>query len=150
MKDFKAYRIDQADGKISAGFTTLSLDDLSAGEMVIRVSYSTINYKDALAATGKGRILRQYPLVGGIDLAGRVISSDTDEFAEGDAVLVNGAGLSETRDGGYAEYAREVSSALFMGMIASAITLIDCSSFWRRPWTRIALSSTRRSPRRSS
>jgi NADPH2:quinone reductase len=73
---------------------------------VIRVSHSTINYKDALAATGKGKILRKYPLVGGIDLAGTVVSSDDRRFTEGDAVLVNGCGLSETRDGGYAEYAR--------------------------------------------
>jgi NADPH2:quinone reductase len=112
MKDFKAYRIDQADGKISAAFTTLSLDDLSAGEVVVRVSHSTINYKDALAATGKGRILRQFPLVGGIDLAGTVVSSDADTFSEGDEVLVNGCGLSETRDGGYAEYARVPAEAV--------------------------------------
>src|SRR5690606_23344894 len=71
-----------------------------------RVSHSTINYKDALAATGKGKILRKYPLVGGIDLAGTVVDSDDERFAEGDEVLVNGCGLSETRDGGYAEYAR--------------------------------------------
>lgn len=112
MKDFKAYQIDQADNKISAGFTRLSLDDLSAGDVVIRVSHSTINYKDALAATGKGRILRQFPLVGGIDLAGTVVAADTDEFSEGQAVLVNGCGLSETRDGGYAEYARVPADAV--------------------------------------
>ena len=113
MKEFRAYRIDRNDdGKIVAGFTTLTLDDLSDGEVVIRVSHSTINYKDALAATGKGRILRRYPLVGGIDLAGTVISSASDEFAEGDAVLVNGCGLSETRDGGYAEVARVPASSV--------------------------------------
>jgi NADPH2:quinone reductase len=106
MKKFRAYRIDQDDGKIKAGFETLSLDDLSAGEVVVKVSHSTINYKDALAATGAGRILRKFPLVGGIDLAGAVVSSDAVEFSEGDAVLVNGCGLGETLDGGYAEYAR--------------------------------------------
>ncbi len=106
MQEFRAYRIDQADGRIAAGFTTLTLDDLAPGDVVIRVSHSTINYKDALAATGKGKILRKYPLVGGIDLAGTVLSSDDERFAEGDMVLVNGCGLSETRDGGYAEYAR--------------------------------------------
>lgn len=106
MKDFRAYRIDQQDGKIVAGFTTLGIDELSAGEVVIKVSHSTINYKDALAATGAGKILRQFPLVGGIDLAGTVVSSGDDRFGEGDAVLVNGCGLGESRDGGYAEYAR--------------------------------------------
>jgi len=69
MNKFRAYRIDQADGKIVAGFKMLSLDDLSVGEVVVKVSHSTINYKDALAATGAGRILRSFPLVGGIDLA---------------------------------------------------------------------------------
>src|SRR5690606_34925308 len=106
MDSFRAYRIDQQDGRIVAGLTRLSLDDLTPGDVVIRVSHSTINYKDALAATGKGKILRKHPLVGGIDLAGTVVRSDDNRFAEGDVVLVNGCGLSETRDGGYAEYAR--------------------------------------------
>ena len=106
VQDFRAYRIDQQDGKIVAGFTTLNIDDLSAGDVVIKVSHSTINYKDALAATGAGKILRTFPLVGGIDLAGVVMSSEDDRFSEGDTVLVNGCGLSETCDGGYAEYAR--------------------------------------------
>jgi len=106
MQSLRAYRIDQKDGRIVAGFESLTLDDLSAGDVVIRVSHSTINYKDALAATGKGKILRKYPLVGGIDLAGTVVSSADRRFSEGDSVLVNGCGLSETRDGGYAEYAR--------------------------------------------
>ncbi len=106
MEDFRAYRIDQQDGKIVAGFTTLNIDDLSAGDVVVKVSHSTINYKDALAATGAGKILRTFPLVGGIDLAGTVVSSDDERFSRGDTVLVNGCGLSETCDGGYAEYAR--------------------------------------------
>ena len=112
MKDFRAYRIDQQDGKIVADFATLNIDDLSEGEVVIRVSHSTVNYKDALAATGAGRILRTFPLVGGIDLAGTVVSAETGDFTEGDAVLVNGCGLSETRDGGYAEYARIPADAV--------------------------------------
>ena len=112
MQDFRAYRINEDDGKIVAGFTTMKVDELSAGEVVIKVSHSTINYKDALAATGTGRILRKFPLNGGIDLAGNVVSSAAEEFAEGDAVLVNGCGLSETRDGGYAEYARVPADAV--------------------------------------
>ena len=112
MQDFRAFQIDQKDGAIVANFVNLSLDDLSAGDVVVKVSHSTINYKDALAATGAGRILRSFPLVGGIDLAGTVVSSDSDEFTEGDAVLVNGCGLSETRDGGYAEFARVPAAAV--------------------------------------
>jgi NADPH2:quinone reductase len=106
MDRFRAYRIDQQDDKIVAGFQELSLDDLSEGNVVIRVSHSTINYKDALAATGAGKILRRYPLNGGIDLAGVVVSSEDNDFQPGTAVLVNGCGLSETVDGGYSEYAR--------------------------------------------
>lgn len=105
METFRGYRIDEKDGKIAAGFATLTLDDLTPGDVVIRVSHSTINYKDALAATGRGKILRRYPLVGGIDLAGTVVSSTDERFNPGEPVLVNGCGLSETRDGGYAEYA---------------------------------------------
>ena len=106
MDNFRALRIDEQDGKIVAAFKTLSIDDLTEGNVVVRVSHSTINYKDALAATGTGRILRRYPLNGGIDLAGVVVSSEDVEFPPGTAVLVNGCGLSETVDGGYSEYAR--------------------------------------------
>ena len=106
MQEFRAYRIDEIDGKVVADFATMAVDDLTDGDVTINVTHSTINYKDALAATGAGRILRRFPLNGGIDLAGTVVSSASDEFAEGDPVLVNGCGLSETRDGGYAEYAR--------------------------------------------
>jgi acrylyl-CoA reductase (NADPH) len=103
---FRAYRIHQEGGKIAARLETIGLNDLAAGEVVVKVRYSTINYKDALAATGAGKILRKYPLVGGIDLAGEVVSSTHADFKQGQKVLVNGCGLSETHDGGYAEYAR--------------------------------------------
>jgi NADPH2:quinone reductase len=106
MKRFKAFRIHEENKKIVAKFDELTLDDLGAGDVVIRVQYSDINYKDALAATGAGKILRKYPLVGGIDLAGVVETSSDARFKPGDAVLVTGCGLSETHDGGYAEYAR--------------------------------------------
>ena len=103
---FKAFRIHSDGGKIVARFEELSLDELSGGDVVIRVTHSGINYKDALAATGAGKILRRYPLVGGIDLAGTVESSGDARFAPGSAVLVTGCGLSETHDGGYAQFAR--------------------------------------------
>lgn len=112
MKNFKAFRIDKRDGKIKAGFQQLAIDDLTPGNVVIKVSHSTINYKDALAATGAGAILRTFPLNGGIDLAGEVVSSDDANFQPGTKVLVNGCGLSETVDGGYSEYARVSSDSL--------------------------------------
>ena len=112
MDKFRAFRIDEQDGKVVAGFQELSLDDLTEGNVVVRVTHSTINYKDALAATGKGRILRRYPLNGGIDFAGVVVSSEDEEFQPGAEVLMNGCGLSETRDGGFSEYARVDSEGL--------------------------------------
>jgi acrylyl-CoA reductase (NADPH) len=72
MHTFKAFRIHEENKKISGRFERLTIDDLAPGDVVVRVTHSTINYKDALAATGAGKILRRYPLVGGIDLAGVV------------------------------------------------------------------------------
>jgi acrylyl-CoA reductase (NADPH) len=106
MSTFRAFRIHEVDRKIVARFDEITLDDLCPGEVVVRVSCSDINYKDALAATGTGRILRKYPLVGGIDFAGEVVSSTDSRYAPGQKVLVTGCGLSETHDGGYAEFAR--------------------------------------------
>jgi NADPH2:quinone reductase len=95
-----------ADGTVRAGLEKLALDDLSPGEVVIRSSYSSVNYKDALAATGKGKIQRHFPLVGGIDVAGVVMSSVDARFQEGDPVLVTGCGLGESHDGGFSEVVR--------------------------------------------
>ena len=112
MDKFRAFRIDERDGEIVAGFEELGIDDLTEGNVTVRVTHSTINYKDALAATGKGKILRRYPLNGGIDFAGVVMSSEDAEFQPGTEVLMNGCGLSETVDGGYSEYARVNSDGL--------------------------------------
>jgi NADPH2:quinone reductase len=106
MQTFRAYRIHRNDGKIAARFDQVTLDDLTPGDVVVRVNYSSINYKDALAATGTAPILRKYPLAGGIDLAGEVVSSADPRYAPGQRVLVTGCGLSETQDGGYSEYSR--------------------------------------------
>jgi putative YhdH/YhfP family quinone oxidoreductase len=103
---FQAFRIHNDDAGYRAGIESLDTAALSPGEVLVKVAYSSVNYKDALAGTGKGRILRSYPLNGGIDVAGRVVASTDPAFREGDAVLCTGSGLSETRDGGYAEYAR--------------------------------------------
>jgi NADPH2:quinone reductase len=106
MRTFRAFRIHEEDRRIVARFEELTLDDLSPGDVVVRVTHSSVNYKDALAATGAGKILRRYPLVGGIDFAGVVESSADARFRAGEEVLVTGCALSETHDGGYAEYAR--------------------------------------------
>jgi NADPH2:quinone reductase len=103
---FKAYRIFDEGGKVAARFVETTLDELDAGGVVVRVQYSSINYKDALAATGAGKIIRRFPCVGGIDLAGTVVSSSDARFREGDAVLATGYNLGQSHDGGYAEYAR--------------------------------------------
>jgi acrylyl-CoA reductase (NADPH) len=113
MTTFKAFRIRSQDDGVVADFEPLQLEDLSPGNVVVRVMYSGINYKDALAATGAGKILRKSPLVGGIDFAGVVESSGDPRFSAGDRVLVTGNGLSETHDGGYAEYARVPADWVF-------------------------------------
>lgn len=104
--DFNAFRIHNDAQGYRSGVERIALDALSPGEVVIRTAYSSVNFKDALAGTGQGKILRQFPLNGGIDVAGHVVQSTDPKFKEGDAVLVTGCGLSETRDGGYSEYAR--------------------------------------------
>ena len=103
---FKAFRIHNDAEGYRSGIENISIDDLSEGDVVIRSEWSGINFKDALAATGKGKILKSYPLVGGIDVAGEVISSECERFAPGDKVLVTGCNLSEQRDGGYSQYLR--------------------------------------------
>jgi len=103
---FRAFRIHNDAAGYHAGVESMRADDLSAGEVLVKAAHSSVNYKDALAGTGKGKILRQFPLNGGIDVAGHVIASTDAAFKEGDAVLCTGSGLSETRDGGYSELVR--------------------------------------------
>lgn len=106
MSDFDAYRIFDEDGKVEGRLVTVTLDDLSEGEVVIETAYSSVNYKDALAVAGTARIVRRFPLTGGIDLAGSVVSSESPLFEKGDQVVVTGYELSVTHDGGYAGFAR--------------------------------------------
>jgi len=103
---FDAFRIHSDAAGYRSGIEQVSIDDLAPGEVVIRAGYSSVNYKDALAGTGQGKILRRFPLVGGIDVAGHVVASTDPRFREGDAVLATGSGLSETRDGGYSRLVR--------------------------------------------
>jgi NADPH2:quinone reductase len=106
MIRLRAYRIYNEDQAVRGRVETMSLDELSPGEVVIRAAYSGVNYKDALAATGAGKIIRKFPRVGGIDVAGRVVSSADRRFKPGDEVVVTGYDFGVDHDGGYAEYAR--------------------------------------------
>ena len=106
MDAFRAFRAHEIEGRVDARFEDIGLDDLAEGDVVIRGHYSSINYKDALAATGAGKIMRRFPLVGGIDVAGEVVISEDERYQAGDLVLVTGCGLGEDHDGGYAEYTR--------------------------------------------
>ena len=106
MSRFKALLISKADDGQSVDWTELAEDELMEGDVTVRVTHSTLNYKDGLAVTGKAPIVRSWPMIPGIDLAGVVESSAHADYKEGDQVLVNGWGLGETHYGGYAERAR--------------------------------------------
>jgi acrylyl-CoA reductase (NADPH) len=103
---FRALRIFNEAGRIGSRLVAASLDELTPGDVVVKVEWSSVNYKDALAATGAGRILRTFPLIGGIDLAGTVVRSDDARFEPGVRVLATGYDLGVANDGGYATYAR--------------------------------------------
>ncbi|MBI4937064.1 MAG: oxidoreductase [Nitrosomonadales bacterium] len=103
---FAAYRIFSEGGKTAGRFVDMALDELDPGEVVIRVACSSVNYKDALAATGTGKIIRRFPCVGGVDAAGVVESSLDARFQPGDEVIVTGYEMGVAHDGGYAEYVR--------------------------------------------
>jgi len=106
VQTFKAYRTFEQDKAVSSRFVDMTLEELDPGEVVIRTKYSTINYKDALSYNGTGKIMRKFPTVAGIDLAGTVESSSDARFRRGDKVIVTGYDLGVAHDGGYAEYAR--------------------------------------------
>ena len=129
---FNAFRIHQDDNGHRSGIESVGVDQLNPGEVVIRAQWSSVNYKDALAGTGKGRILRRFPLVGGIDVAGTVVASTDPVWREGDTVLATGCGLSETRDGGYSQYVRLESSAVIAlpaGLSAREAMIIGTAGF---------------------
>jgi putative YhdH/YhfP family quinone oxidoreductase len=106
MSPFKAYLIEEKEGKTQSGFVNMDESQFDAGEVTIKVVYSSVNYKDALAATGVGRIIRRYPCVGGIDLSGVVESSADPRFKPGDQVIATSFDIGVAHHGGYAEYAR--------------------------------------------
>jgi acrylyl-CoA reductase (NADPH) len=106
MDKFEIYRVYNEQGKIQGKLETAVLSDLPPGEVVIKAEYSGVNYKDALAATGAGKIIRKFPLIAGIDVAGRVMTSADSRFREGDAVLVTGYDFGVAHDGGYSGMVR--------------------------------------------
>ncbi|WCK55549.1 acryloyl-CoA reductase [Aneurinibacillus sp. Ricciae_BoGa-3] len=107
MKDiFRAFVVDKQEDNFTAGVKSITMDDLPEGEVTIKVSYSSVNYKDGLASTPNGRIVSSYPFIPGIDLAGTVVASSDSRYKEGDKVLVTGYELGVSHYGGFSEYAR--------------------------------------------
>src|SRR5580704_6788338 len=106
MTPFQALLVNQTDGKFNASIQQLPPEALPPGEVLIRVAYSSLNYKDGLAVTGKPGVIRKYPMVPGVDLAGTVEESSSINFKPGDRVVATGCGTSETIWGGYSQYAR--------------------------------------------
>ena len=106
MTKLKAYRVFNEEGKVAGRFVDLQTNDLDSGDVLVKVAYSSVNFKDALAATGAGKIIRRFPCIGGIDLSGTVVESGDARFAKGDAVIATSYDIGVSHDGGYAEYAR--------------------------------------------
>ena len=127
MEKFRAYRLTEVDKKVRGEFVDCTLDQLDPGDVVVRVAYSDVNYKDALAATGKGRILRRQSCIGGIDFSGTVVSSGDARFAKGDAVLAVGFDLGVAHHGGYAQYARVPGE--WLTKLPQGMTLWDAMAF---------------------
>ncbi|MCM8854413.1 MAG: oxidoreductase [Candidatus Thiodiazotropha sp.] len=105
-KTFPAYLVSKTDSGQLTELTEITLDDLMDGDVTVKVDYSALNYKDGLALTGKAPVVRRFPLVPGIDFAGRVVSSKHGGFKEGDQVVLNGFGVGEVHSGGFAGMAR--------------------------------------------
>ncbi|MBV9617031.1 MAG: alcohol dehydrogenase catalytic domain-containing protein, partial [Ktedonobacteraceae bacterium] len=103
---FRAFVVNKTEEDFSAGFKELTHEDLPEGEVLIRVAYSSVNYKDGLGSIAEGKVVRKYPLVPGIDLAGIVAESSDARFKEGDQVIVTSYELGVSHSGGYSEYAR--------------------------------------------
>src|SRR5580698_9750525 len=140
MSNFKALRVHKTDSGLAARFESLTVNDLTPGNVLIRVAYSCLNYKDALAVTGKGAILRGLPKVPGIDLSGVVESSTDAALRPGSKVLVTGCGLGEGLDGGLAEFARVPAEAVVP--LPPTLTLFEAMAFGTAGFT-AALALTR-------
>ena len=123
MSSFNVYLISGNASQVIAGFASLSDDALDPGEVLVRVAYASVNYKDALAATGKGRIIKRFPCVGGIDAAGIVESSSDPRFSAGDAVIVHSHGFGVSHHGGYAPRARVPAD--WVNKIPAGLSLLE-------------------------
>ena len=123
MSVFKAFRVFNDEGKIHGSVVDATLDELSPGDVVIEAAYSSVNYKDALAATGTGKIMRRFPLIGGIDVSGTVASSTDARFRDGDEVIVTGYDLGVAHDGGYARYVRVPAD--WVVRVPKGLTLVE-------------------------
>ncbi|MBN9593812.1 MAG: oxidoreductase [Afipia sp.] len=132
-EQFKAMMIVEDNGKPRAEFRSLSFADLPDYDVLVEVAYSTLNYKDGLAISGKGRIARRLPMVAGIDLAGTVVESRVAEWRPGDKVVANGFGMSETEWGGYTRYARLKSEWLVP--LSEAFSLEDAMAIGTAGYT---------------
>jgi NADPH2:quinone reductase len=129
---FKAFRIFDTGGRVSGAIVDATLAELSAGDVVIAAAYSSVNFKDALAATGAAKILKRFPLIGGIDVAGTVAASTDARFHEGDRVLVTGYDLGVGHDGGYSAYVRVPADwvvALPTGLSALDVMALGTAGF---------------------
>ncbi|PTU30383.1 YhdH/YhfP family quinone oxidoreductase [Stenotrophobium rhamnosiphilum] len=132
MSTFKAMRIHQVEKATQARLETLTLDDLNPGSVVVRVAWSGINYKDALAVSGKGRIMKGFPKVAGIDMAGIVESSEDARYKAGDKVLITGCNIGEVFDGGFSEVARVDGNSIIplpMGLSMKEAMAIGTAGF---------------------
>jgi putative YhdH/YhfP family quinone oxidoreductase len=133
MAKFKAYRIFNEDNKVQARLVDVELDELDPGEVVIKTAYSSVNFKDALAASGAGRIIRRFPCIGGIDCGGTVESSSDPRFKAGDQVLCTSYDLGVAHDGGYAEYVR--APADWVVPLPSGLSLFDAMALGTAGYT---------------
>jgi acrylyl-CoA reductase (NADPH) len=120
---FSAFRVFDEGGTIRGRLVDVSLDDLSPGDVVIKAAYSSVNYKDALAGTGSGKIMRRFPTIGGIDVSGTVVSSSDPAFKTGDGVLVTGYDLGVAHDGGFAQVVRVPAS--WVVAVPEGLSLLD-------------------------
>jgi putative YhdH/YhfP family quinone oxidoreductase len=123
MSSFNAYLISGNAAQVRAGFAALTDAALDPGEVLVRVAYASVNFKDALAATGKGRIIKRFPCVGGIDAAGVVASSSDPRFSAGDAVIVHSHGFGVSHHGGYAPRARVPAD--WVNKIPAGLSLLE-------------------------
>src|SRR5918999_3039828 len=135
MEHFKAYKLTETpEKKIRAEFVDYTLDQLDPGDVTVRVAYSSVNYKDALAATGKGKILRRPSAIGGFDFAGTVLSSNDPRFKKGDAVLTaSGEYVGVSHDGGYSPFARVKGD--WITKVPQGLTLWEAMAFGTAGYT---------------